>query len=76
MNTAKTLDDRLDKLVHEIKEIKKELIADRSCGLALCGRGLPPGYNLVKRYPPNGMRFQRTEKFPASGRNPGERTDR
>ena len=29
MNTAKTLDDRLDNLVHEIKEIKKELILER-----------------------------------------------
>jgi S-adenosylmethionine synthetase len=29
MGTAKTLDDRLDDLVHEIKEIKKELIRER-----------------------------------------------
>lgn len=29
MNTAKTLDDRLDGLVHEIKEIKKELIREK-----------------------------------------------
>jgi hypothetical protein len=29
MNTAKTLDGRLDDLVHEIKEIKKELIRDK-----------------------------------------------
>lgn len=29
MNTAKSLDGRLDDLVHEIKEIKKELIRDK-----------------------------------------------
>jgi hypothetical protein len=29
MNTAKTLDDRLDDLVHEIKEIKKELLLQK-----------------------------------------------
>jgi S-adenosylmethionine synthetase len=29
MSTAKTLDDRLDDLVHEIKEIKKELLRER-----------------------------------------------
>ncbi len=29
MNTAKNLDDRLDDLVHEIKEIKKELILEK-----------------------------------------------
>jgi hypothetical protein len=29
MGTAKTLDDRLDDLVHEIKEIKKELLREK-----------------------------------------------
>jgi hypothetical protein len=29
MNTAKNLDGRLDDLVHEIKEIKKELIREK-----------------------------------------------
>ncbi len=29
MNTAKTLNDRLNDLVHEIKEIKKELILEK-----------------------------------------------
>lgn len=29
MSTAKTLDDRLDHLVHEINEIKKELLRER-----------------------------------------------
>jgi hypothetical protein len=29
MGTAKTLDDRLDDLVHEIKEIKKELFREK-----------------------------------------------
>jgi hypothetical protein len=29
MSTAKTLDERLDDLVHDIKVIKKELIRDR-----------------------------------------------
>jgi hypothetical protein len=29
MNRAKTLDGRLDDLVHEIKEIKKELIREK-----------------------------------------------
>lgn len=30
MGTAKTLDDRLDDLVHEIKEIKKELLREKT----------------------------------------------
>ena len=29
MSTARTLDDRLDDLVHEIKEIKKELLREK-----------------------------------------------
>ena len=29
MNTAKSIDDRLDDLVHEIKEIKKELLLEK-----------------------------------------------